>query len=201
MSSFSYSPLEVFYSYTISFKREALRRGCEAKNQTEFEFVRDSVDKAMAHAEEKFRDANSLPELISVTLDPDCWYILKLGVADGSVFFYVFGIKLIVVCPLEYQYGYRIASSGIDFHFELYFHLYVNRGIVLRRDREADEDGLVVHCQSGKPNRLSERYEMMEKFRELRNKKREEKERETGEELEMQRFFDYVEATEELNPN
>lgn len=201
MSSFYCCPLEVYYSYTISFAREALRRGCEAKNQTEFEFVRDGVDKAMSHAEDHFRDAHTLPEYISVSLDPDCWYILRLGEADGCVFFYVFGVKLTVVCPPEFQYGYRIASSAIDFFFEAYFHRYVNGGIVLRRDREADEDGLVVHCKCGKPKRLSERFEMMEKYQRLKNQKREKEEREIGEELEMQRFFDYVEVAEELNPN
>lgn len=190
--SFSHSPLELHFDFTVSFKREALRRACEANHQNQYNFVKSSVISALAYVENRYRDdcCSKRVQRVVLELNPDCWYIMKVGETGDRVFFYVFGIKLTLVCSSDVYLYYARSASNAKFFIKCYYHGQVNREIVLEDDPEADGDGLVVNHSYGLPKQFEQTFEILESFRACVDSLREIEDGERDEKLVRRRYYE-----------
>lgn len=115
--SFSYGPLELHYSYSFTFRNEDIDKLCQKHNKNEFQIVKDNVVEILDAISKRLK-ACTYCTYMTFGLNPDCWYIYKLKRDETKSYYYIFGVKWIIVASFNLQVEYTKNSNDIYYFLE-----------------------------------------------------------------------------------
>lgn len=177
--SFSYGPLELYYSYSLVFNNEDIDRLCQKQNKTEFQFVKSVVVENLNFVRQRLK-AVILCTYMTFGLNPDSWYIYKLKRDETKSYYYIFGIKLIIVCNFQLQIQYVKNSNDIYDFIESQYDKFNDTNI----------ENIKVSYKKGKNideiEKAKEIYDLMDNFKSLSDQIRE---KEKDENIKTRRFY------------
>lgn len=178
--SFSYNPLELYYSYTVSFKTEDVERICKRDNITNYEFIKANVFDMLDYVESKTKILFSSSLFIRFDLNPHSWYIMNIGQDKERIYFYIFGLKLSVVAGFNQQIEYLKKSNNVNDFIKSFYYDRFNKD---------NKDNIIATYYQYRPEVFNDNYKIMDIFRHYSDITREEEEREKQIKIKRRRYY------------
>ena len=175
--AFSYSPLDLYYSFSAIVRNDQLneekKKGLNdfmiIKRETEkmFKFLRNTFDYSWTGIIQFFFGFND-----------NSWYIYKYKETEEKSYYYVYGIHLRIVSSFQDQIKFIERSNEVYTYIKNYFTLYSDDIKI-----EANIENAIIKQEN------KEVFDILEKYISKLNQIREEKEREDGEKIQRRRYF------------
>lgn len=178
--SFSYNPLELYYSYTVSFKTEDIDRICKRDNKTNYEFIKSNVFKMLDYVENKSKILFRASLFTTFDVNPHSWYIMNIGEDENNTYFYIFGLKLSIVSSFNQQIEYIKQQDRVNNFIKSFYYDSFNKD---------NEDNITATYYLNRPEAFTENYKVMDKFRHYSDITREEEEREEETKIKRRRYY------------
>ena len=176
--AFSYPPLDLYYSFSMKIRNDQLNEE-KKKGFNDYVIVKREVEQMFKFLRNTIKYSWNGYIQFYFGFNENSWYIFKYNETEEHSYFMIFGIQLRIVCSFNSQISFIRKSDEINTYIKNYYMLYSPENLMI----EARNESALIKQEN------KENFDIFEKYCSFLNMIREKKEYETGEKIQIRRYF------------